>query len=159
MIPPELVHFLESGLSALVGTCDSSLRPTCCRAVGVVVRDGGSRVTVFVPEVVGAKTVADLRENPRLALTLSHPMTHRTIQLKGRVDAVRVAAPEERAVVSRYLEALARSVGTVGMPRGRVAQLTHWPAWALDFTVADLFTQTPGPRAGKPLCPEADREA
>src|SRR6478609_5967294 len=72
MIPAELTDFLQSGLSALVGTCDASLRPACCRAVGVVVHEGGERMTLYVPEVAGARVIANVRENARVARSEEH---------------------------------------------------------------------------------------
>ncbi len=159
MIPAELIDFLQSGLSALVGTCDASLRPACCRAVGVVVHEGGERVTVFVPEAAGRQTLANLRDNGRVALTVSRPLTHRTVQMKGRVIAMHKALETERASVAGYIEAFGACVDAIGMPRARVAQVASWPAWAVEFRVEDLYTQTPGPRAGKPLCAETDRDA
>lgn len=159
MIPAELVTFLQSGLSAIVGTCGTSLRPVSCRAVGVVVHEGCERVTLFVPEATGQRTIANLRENAQIALTLSKPMTHRTVQVKGRVTALRKALAAERAMVESYVEAFGECVDAVGMPRARVRGMATWPAWAIEFSVEQLFTQTPGPRAGQPLCPEADRDA
>jgi hypothetical protein len=159
MIPAELIDFLQSGLSALVGTCDASLRPACCRAVGVVVHEGGERMTLYVPEVAGARVIANVDENRRVALTMSHPTSHRTIQMKGPVTELRKALAPERAIVTRYIEAFAAHVDFIGLPRARVHQVAAWPAWAVEFKVEQLYTQTPGPRAGKPLSAETDCDA
>lgn len=157
MIPAELFDFLHSGLSALIGTCDPSLRPACCRAVGVVIHEGGTTMTVFVPDATAERTIANLRHSGHLALTMCRPENHRSVQLKGRVTSLRMALPTERATVERYIDAFADSVDAVGMPRSRAHQLSSWPAWAIELTVEQLFTQTPGPRAGMPL--EAGRDA
>jgi hypothetical protein len=159
MIPAELIHFLQSGLSALVGTCDAALRPACCRAVGVVVHEGGERMTLFVPEVAGARIIANLHENRHVALTMSHPTSHRTVQMKGSVTELRKALSTERVIVTRYVEAFAAHVDDIGMPRARVHQVAAWPAWAVEFEVEHIYTQTPGPRAGKPLNAETDCDA
>jgi hypothetical protein len=154
VIPAELVPFLQSGLSLLVGTSSSDLRPTCCRAVGLVVAPDGANVTVFVPDATARKTLANLHQNPRAAITASQPDSHRTVQLKGQVARLRLAEPELQSTVVAYVEAFGKRVDIVGMPRSRVAQLSAWPAWAIELRLEGLFVQTPGPRAGQLLSVE-----
>ena len=107
MIPAELFDFLHGGLSTLVGTCDASLRPACCRAVGVVIHEGGTTMTVFVPEATGERTIANLRETGRAALTMCRQDNHRSLQIKGRVASLRKALATERATIERYIAAFA----------------------------------------------------
>jgi hypothetical protein len=83
------------------------------------------------------------------------PESHRTVQLKGRVTAIRLAEPELQHTTERYLELFGRRVDFIGMPRSRVAQVSAWPAWSIDVRIEGLFIQTPGPRAGQLLSAEA----
>lgn len=147
-IPEELVPFLESGVSILIGTRDRSLRPYAARAVGAVIHADRRSLTVFVPNEPGARTVADLRETGRVAITFTRPLDHRSIQLKGGVSAVRPATDDERPRLERYLEAWGGHVEQVGLPRAVGSRLTYWPATAVAIALDAMFLQTPGPSAG-----------
>lgn len=99
MIPAELVPFLESGLSTLVGSCSKAGRPACVHAIGLQVRDGGNVARVYLPQVSATRVISQLREHPLLAVTLSRPETHRTVQVKGRVLAIQDADVSERGII------------------------------------------------------------
>lgn len=140
------MEFSEQGVSILVGTCSAALAPDCVRGVGVRVWPGACRLTVLVPVSTGATTLVNARENPRLAVTLSHMPTHRTIQIKGAVLAVRDGGDDERALAERYRERFAEQLAFVGVGQG--PRLGIWPCAAIDVQISTVFNQTPGPAAG-----------
>jgi hypothetical protein len=142
------VTFLESGLSLLVGTCDRDLQPEAVRAVGLRVWPGSSQLTIYLAAATSARAVANARETRQLAVTLSYPPTHRTLQIKGPVRDVREAGPAERELVDRYIEAFADNLAIVGLPRSTTRRMTRWPAFAVDIDIGEVFGQTPGPGAG-----------
>lgn len=148
MIHPELADYLQSGISILLGTRDAGLVPACARGVGVRVEPGGAEVTLFVPRATGANIVANLEDNGRLAVTFSRPVDHRSIQLKGRVVAIRDATEEERREVEAYRLAYAATLGYIGLPPRLTARVRNWPCHAVRLRVEALFQQTPGPGAG-----------
>jgi hypothetical protein len=39
----------------------------------------------------------------------------------------------------------------IGLPRRVTHRIAHWPAFAIEMTVEQIFDQTPGPKAGVPL--------
>ena len=151
MISADTAAFLESGLSVLVGTRDARFQPECVRAVGVRVEAGGAELTVFVPAATGTRTVANLRENGRIAVFLGRATDHASLQVKGTVLAVAEATPGDRAAVDRYRAALAEQLGPVGVPPRWILRMSHWPAHAVRLRVEQVFRQTPGPGAGAPL--------
>ncbi len=132
----------------LVGTRDEALRPDAVRAVGVRVWPGASRLTVYLAVATSTRAVANARATEQLALTVSHPPTHRTYQIKGAVREVREAASEDRTLIDRYIDDFADVVAGVGLPRHITRRMTVWPAFALDVDIAEVFVQTPGPDAG-----------
>lgn len=150
-IPEDLVPFIESGVSILVGTRDAQSRPYAMRAVGVKVHDGRRTLTVYVPDGPGARALANLRDTQRIALTFTRPLDHRSIQVKGEVTAMRAAAGDERAFLESYLEAWGEHVELVGLPRALGSRLTYWPSTAVDVSIDAIFQQTPGPSAGARL--------
>ena len=150
-LSPELVQFLESGVSMQVGTRDSCLVPEAVRAVGARVVGSGPEVVVYVPVATGARTVDNLGENGRIAVCFSRIEDHRTIQLKGRVLEVRSATGEERATIDRYRAAFGENLAFVGMPPRLSFRIASWPCHAVRLRVETIWVQTPGPGAGDAL--------
>jgi hypothetical protein len=147
-LPPDVVTFVESGPSLVVGTRDAELVPDAVRAVGLRVWPGASRLTIFLATATSARAAANARSTGLLAITVSDPPTHRTYQIKGKVRDVRDAAAGDRAVIEKYVDDFADILATVGMPRPLTRRLTRWPALAVDLDIDEVFGQTPGPGAG-----------
>jgi hypothetical protein len=146
----DLAKVLE-GLSIIaVGTRSDGNVPVSMHAVGLEVGPG-SRVTVFVAEAPGAETFANLEANGAVAVVLERPMTHRTVQLKGRCVELRPAREDERPIVERSLAAFGEDVGAVGAPAMLWRRIRRWPCRAITVEVREVYEQTPGPRAGLPL--------
>ncbi len=141
-------RLLAAGTSVMVGTADASGAPTCCRAVGMTPAPDPRVVVVYVPVASGAGTIANIATTRRLAVVVSDPLSHGTVQLKGCVRGVRVAPEAERPGVHGCLERLADVLGEVGLPRRLLLGLAWWPAFAVEMEVEAAFEQTPGPRAG-----------
>jgi hypothetical protein len=147
-LPPATVAFAESGLSLLVGTCGVDLAPDCVRAAGVRIWPDACRLTVLVPHATSATSIANLRANPRLALTGSQIPSHTTIQIKGKVLAVRDGDAADHDLALRYRVTLAAAFAGIGqLPRNGL-RFNVWPAWAVDLEIETVFEQTPGPKAG-----------
>jgi hypothetical protein len=145
----ELVELIEGGVSIQVGTRDATLRPECLRAMGVSVGADRSLITVYAPVELAARTLANLEDNGRVAVTFAQVSTHRTLQVKGRVLSVRRARKNERGLQERYVAAFAEALHLTGFSRRIVRRMRHWPSLALEVEIEDLFVQTPGPQAGK----------
>ncbi len=151
MIPAELCEFLQSGLSILCGTRSDRLLPEACRAVGARVDAGGSELTVFLPVATAECTVANLRDNGRLAVCFSRAIDHRSVQVKGRVLTIADASEEDRREVLRYRRALAGAWAEIGIPPRITLRMAHWPCHAVRLRAEAVFNQTPGPGAGSVL--------
>lgn len=134
--------------SLLAASCDRSGVPDCVRAVGARVWPGACQLTLLVPTAVAARTLANLRDNPRIALTYSVVASHRTIQLKGRVLAIRDGDDADHQRALQYRVKFAEAVAFVGSPPANTLRMRVWPCTAIDIDIADVFAQTPGPSAG-----------
>ena len=132
-----------------VGTRDKDHRPEVLRAVGVSVGSDRSRLTVYVPAELAERTLANLEDNGELAITFSHVIDHRTLQLKGKLVSLRRSRRNERALQERWLAAFAEQLHMVGFSRRLALRIRIWPSLALELDVRDLFAQTPGPGAGR----------
>jgi len=151
LVSREVAAFLESGVSLLVGSRDARLVPESIRAVGARIESGAEEVTIFLPLAPAARTLANLRENGRIAVCFSRPDDHRSVQLKGRVVSVREADETDRLSIERYRQLLSMGLRAVGVPPRLTRRFAHWPATAVRFRVQAVFVQTPGPGAGAPL--------
>jgi hypothetical protein len=149
-LPPDVIDLVESGVSILVGTRDAALRPASVRGVGARVSTDRTAVTVYLPEATAGKALENLRENGEIAVAFSRPIDNLAVQIKGRCSRVWLAPNDERAFPERYAVAFVEMTYAVGMPRGLMKRMTVWPAWAATFDVREVFSQTPGPGAGKP---------
>ncbi|MET0287043.1 MAG: pyridoxamine 5'-phosphate oxidase family protein, partial [Polyangiales bacterium] len=116
MLSDELVDFIAQGVSLLVGTCDADRIPHAMRAVGLQVHDDRRHATVYLPEVTAQHTVTNVAVNPRVALFVSQPIDHRSLQLKGSVIKVSPASDGERPRIEAYVAQFGRGLNSVGMP-------------------------------------------
>ena len=149
-ISPELAQFLQSGISILVGSRDARFVPEVARVLGARIEAGGREMTVFVPAATAERTIANARDNGRLAVCFA-AVDHRSYQVKGRLVDVRAADEDDRRLIERYRAALAQHFGSIGLPPKLTYRLSHWPAQAVRLAVEAVFLQTPGPDAGVPL--------
>ena len=135
-------------MSILVGTCSRDLVPEAMRGMGVRIWTGASQLTIILPAATGAVSIANLRDNPRMAITLSHIPSHRTMQIKGNVRGIRDGDEADRALATRYREMLADDLAFVGQPPANTLRLGIWPCHAVDIDITVVYAQTPGPVAG-----------
>lgn len=146
-----LRKLLDGGLSVMVGTVDADGIPTCCRGIAIQTRDDFETATVYVPAATGQETVANLATTRRIAVSCTEPLSHESTQIKGVTRGVKLAPAEDREYVTRRLDQFAATLDEIGLPRAFGRRIAHWPAFAIDFSVEQVFDQTPGPRAGEEL--------
>jgi Pyridoxamine 5'-phosphate oxidase len=149
-ITPQLADFLHSGLIMFLATRSADLTPTSVLAAGLRV-DGPQRVTVFVSEALGGAVFPNLANNGEMAVTMSNVIDHRSIQLKGRLVAIGPASEADRAFQAQYMERLRPEMMQIGVPRSIAARIVWWPSRAIQMDVREMFVQTPGANAGRPL--------
>jgi len=152
-LPPELLALLDGPAVLHLATRDRDLQPTSTFAFGLDVARDGREVTVFLPVTLAPLSLANLRDNGQMALSIVRPTDHRAIQLKGTWLGERRADDADRALVERQREALTQELGRVGVPRALWRRVVWWPSLALRMEVRDVFVQTPGPRAGQACAP------
>jgi hypothetical protein len=143
-----LKGIVEGGRAVIVGTVDANGNPTCCRGIAVATNDDFDSVVVYVPVATGQETVANIATTRRVAVASTHPITAESVQIKGVTRGVRVASPAERAYVVQRLEDFASILDGLGLPRRLTLAVAHWPAFAIEVSVEQVFDQTPGPNAG-----------
>lgn len=139
---------LEGGMSILVGSSDNGNLPTCCRGIAIRASADLTTLTVFVPVATSRDVIANVAMTRRAAVVSSHPTSHVSIQFKGIAKGVRLAPDEDAGFLRERLESWADSIAVVGLPRRITRRIAHWPAFAIDISIDEIYEQTPGPKAG-----------
>jgi len=146
-----LRSFFTGGVSVIVGTVDAGGAPACCRGIAIATTDDFETVTVYVPVATAQATVDNAGATRRVAVGCSHPLSHESIQIKGIARDIRPAEADAEVFVRRRLEEFAAVLEQIGLPPHVTMSVAHWPAFAIDVSVEEVFDQTPGPRAGVPI--------
>lgn len=146
-----LREFCESGVSVLVGTVDATGFPRVAYAWGPRVHPGGERLSVYLERARSGPILSGRATNPQVALTLTDPVSIRSVQLKGRILDVAEPNEAELAWVARHRDAFTVTTSLVGDPPHMIRNLWMDDVIRLDCTAERGFDQTPGPGAGKPL--------
>jgi hypothetical protein len=148
MTQETLQRFSGGGVSVIVGSVDADGIPTCCRGIALAMRDDFQLITVYIPAATGQETVANLATTRRVAVSCTHPLSHDSIQIKGLTRGVRLAPATDEDFVRERLAQFGDVLEEIGLPRHVSRSMAHWPAFAIDVSVEQVFDQTPGPKAG-----------
>jgi len=149
VLTAELVEYMESGVSLLLGTRDAALRPASARAFGVEINAPSKTATVFVAVAGSQITLDNLRDNGQLALTFSRPADHRSLQVKGRVLSITETNEQQRRLQDRYFSRFAEGLIFTGLRQNLLRRIRYFPSYAVHFRIESMFDQTPGPGAGR----------
>jgi hypothetical protein len=153
LLPDEVLEFIQSGVSIIVGVVGADGRAKAGRALAARVITGGTIRLIFT-EDGNASILLTARSGGPIAVTFSAPMSHRTIQLKATSSRAEQFEPDDQKCLERQMDAFAEALRAVGHPasfvqafcEGRLANLV-----ALSFSPYAAFEQTPGPGAGREL--------
>lgn len=151
MIREKLASFIREGISVSVGTVDADSFPACCRAIALTSKDDFDSVVVYLPVATSQETLANVATTRRMAIICSEPLTHCSLQVKGLMRGVRLAGPAEEQFINESVGAWSRVLAEIGLPPHITHSFNHWPAFAVEVSVEELFDQTPGPNAGVQL--------
>lgn len=154
LLTAEQAVFIESGLSVNIGTSDQSGSPWATRGMAARMSADHRRCTVWFAESQSGELARALRAGGRIAVVLSRPSSHRTIQLKGTDAIVEPFNPADAGELARQLDGFADDLLKIVFDRPFTRALLEAPPGdivAASFTVAEAFIQTPGPAAGQPL--------
>ncbi len=149
----EIVAFIESGVSIIVGVVGADGRARAGRALSVRVSAIGAIRLVYAVEG-NAALMSTAQSGGPIAVTFSAPMSHRTIQLKAPTTKAEQLEPDDRVSLMRQTDAFAAVLGAIGYPPSFVTSFRDrrsLDVCALSFIPNAAFEQTPGPGAGREL--------
>jgi hypothetical protein len=153
MLSAAHARFVERHTSMCVATRCADNRPMVGRALGCRVSADRRRIAVFLSESREGSLLGCLRENPAIALTVSRPTTHETLQFKGKVVEIAPASADDRSAMEMYAQSFVDELASIGYPAAFARMLLSGTqdAVAVVFEPAAIYDQTPGPRAGTQL--------
>jgi hypothetical protein len=140
----------------MVGTRDAELVPELVRAWGPRISGDRTRVSVCVAMAAGARTIGNLRDNRRVAVTFALPSDSHAIQLWGRCIGTGRPRRDDLTAVRLHRDAFAQVSKGLGVPLPFIEalwqrELAGSPDMVkIRFVVEQIFNQTPGPDAGSP---------
>ena len=141
----------------MVGTRDSEMVPELVRAWGPRVSRDRKQVSVCIAMAAGAKTLGNLQDNARLAVTFALPANSNAMQVWGRCVGTAQPQQDDLDAVQQHRDAFAEVNRALGVPLPFVnalwqRELAGSPAMVrIQFVAEQIFNQTPGPDAGSPL--------
>jgi hypothetical protein len=155
VLDADLITFLESGCSTIVGLLTPSGEPFATRGWGTVVVDP-ERPTVRL--LVGVAAVASVGRRAgdgssfAIAVTGADVRTLRSVQLKGTAHSLEDVTDDDLACTARFCDAMFDAIADVdGIRRELMERLAPADLVACTVDVDEMYDQTPGPGAGAPL--------
>lgn len=149
-----LAAFITSRISVQVAACDEMGGTSLVRALGARVADNRRRVTILLARSQAELLLRMIQANGRIAVVFSQPVTHRTVQLKGRDARLEAATPADETELAHYAAAMACHLRAydVAEPFSRaLVSCAPGDLAAVSFTPCEAYGQTPGPGAGERL--------
>ena len=154
MLDRDHTAFIQSGVSISLAACGPGRLPSMSRGFGCKLIDGGRQVGVFIKRSQSGDLLRNIEYSGHVANVFSLPSNNRTVQLKG-VDALVLPFDTiDLPVIEAHIDDFLHEVVPMGMSEKVIrAMLAFAPddLVTVVYSPSAAFSQTPGPRAGKPI--------
>lgn len=152
MLTDDHAAFIQGRISITAASRDARRLPSVARAAGCRVDRAANAVTLLLPTRQCGQLLADIAATGAIAVVFSEPSTHRTLQFKGSDARASAVEAGDEALVAAHRQAFVDEIVPLGYTRELALTVHSVPQGelsAIRFTVAEIFEQTPGPRAGE----------
>lgn len=145
--------FVQRRTSMNVAGRDAEKRPALARGLGIRVAPDRRTLTVYLSTTHSARLLQCLRDNGAIAVAVTRPTTHETLQFKGRVREILPLSDADIEAMAAYRDSFTAELEPLGYRRDFVRQLLAGSEHgvAVVFEPTAMFDQTPGPKAGEKL--------
>ena len=152
VLDPAVVEFIQGGVAVGVATRDADLRPEFARGWGPEVSADRRSLRVCVSAPEGSRMRANLEGNGAVAVGFSPPTIARAVQVKGIATAVAEPEAADLERVERHSRSFVAEAARIGAPVEIARRMfVRTGLVAVQFSVDEVFDQTPGPTAGRHL--------
>ncbi len=149
ILSSQLKEHLKGTRAFYVGTRDKDFTCDIVRVLGAIVT-GHDSIKFFIAVKTAKNTLDNLRANKIVSLSATNIFTSESFQLKGRMIVVKDANQEEDQFIKDYIYLFDEAVAKFGLPEGLVTKsVPYHPALTVEFTVVQVFDQTPKIGTGK----------
>lgn len=149
-IPQNCIDALQSGIQQ-IGSASADLKPSHSFAHGARINLAESTITVFVCKELAQNVIKDCKNTER-AVFYSTLFSHEAYQIKGKVTQIEPISEEDSSASKEHCDDFIQVTTDMGMAPentrkifGRAADI------AITIELEQIFDQTPGPQAGKPI--------
>jgi len=154
-ISAELAAFMQSGISVILASVTADLQPIAGFALACRIDDTGT-VRVLLRKPANLALMDVVAQGRPVAVTVSRPHDHRSIQIKGPAAHISVVHPDDLPEIARQTAGMRDElIGCAFDPVLSSAYVAYEPGEvvALELKPDRIFVQTPGPDAGSELVP------
>jgi hypothetical protein len=152
VLDPAVVEFIHGGVAVGVATRDDDLRPEFARGWGPEVSADGRSVRLCVAAPAGSRVRANLERNGAVAVGFSPPTIARAVQVKGVATVVGEPEAADLERVELHLRSFVAEAARIGAPAELSQRMfVRTGLVAVQFSINEVFDQTPGPTAGRRL--------
>jgi hypothetical protein len=153
MLREEHAVFVRRYTSMSVGVRARDNRPIVGRALGCRVSVDRRRLTIFLSQSREKEVLDCLRENRAIALTVTRPQTHETLQFKGEVRDILPLSAEDVAEIAAYRQSFVEELAALGYEAAFSWAVVGGAEDAVAVVIEPnaMYDQTPGPKAGTRL--------
>ena len=152
MLDPEVVGFIHGGVAVGVATSDDDLKPEFARGWGPEVSADGRSLRLCLTAPEGSQMRANLELNGAVAVGFSPPTIARAVQVKGVVSATEELDAADLERVERHVGSFVAEAARIGAPEELSRRMfVRAGLIAVQFSIDEVFDQTPGPTAGRRL--------
>ena len=152
VLDPDVVEFIHGGVAVGVATRADDLRPEFARGWGPEVSADGRSLRLCVSAPEGSRMRANLVGNGAVAVGFSPPTIARAVQVKGVATRVDEPEPADLERVERHFRAFVAEAERIGAPAELSERMfVRTGLVAVQFSIDEVFDQTPGPTAGRRL--------
>lgn len=149
---PAQAELLNTRCDVVIGSCSAARLPSVCWGMGGRVHGDRRRVTVWLRKDQAGPLLDDVAATGAISAVFNVPVTLETLQLKGRDASIRAADGADAEWLHGYIGRLVREIALVQFDE-RFARAAFEQdiasLIAIEFTIAAIFMQTPGPQAGQ----------
>lgn len=152
-LPEEVAQFCQGGLSIIFGVRGLDGSPIAGIGVGCRVLDL-TRCRFTVERRNNRDALLSLTRESRIATTFTRVTDHRSIQFKGTDAIIAAAQPEDAKAATRQRRTFRETIVDGGYTDDYAVAFCAFDPddlVAIEFTVGESYTQTPGAGAGTRL--------
>lgn len=150
-------EFITKGLSITLASRDLRHVPSIARALACRISADAQQLVVLLSRRQSADLLRDVAACGQLAVVITEPSSHRTLQLKGRDALIKALEADDLTVLAASQANFAADILPMGFDESFTRRLYAFEAadlCRLVMTPTDVFQQTPGVDAGQRIGPQ-----